>query len=190
MNTPAHVVVNLLILGQKKRPQNTFPIVVGALLPDLPMLFFYLYEKVYRKMAEVSIWAHDYYKEGWQTLFDLFNSLPLMVLGLVLAYRLGASRLAALFASMVLHILGDAFLHHNDAHRHLFPFSDWRFHSPISYWDPKHFGHLIGPLEALAVVVGCIILARRSRSTTARALILFLLGVYAVYWAYALWVWA
>jgi hypothetical protein len=60
MNTPAHVIVNLLILGQKKRPKNTFPIVVGALLPDLPMLFFYLYEKVYRKMAEVSIWAHAY----------------------------------------------------------------------------------------------------------------------------------
>ncbi len=189
MNTPAHVVVNLLILGQKKRPKMTFPIVVGAILPDLPMVLFYLYQKVFRKMAEHSIWTQAYYEAGWQALFDLFNSLPLIVLGLVLAYRLGATRVAALFASMVLHILGDAFLHHDDAHRHLFPLSDWRFQSPVSYWDPKYFGNLIGPLEAVAVVVGCIIFARRFKSGTSRALILFMLGTYALYWGYALWVW-
>ena len=99
MNTPAHVVVNLLILGKKKRPQMTFPIVAGAVLPDLPMVLFYLYQKVFRKMAEQSIWTQAYYEAGWQTLFDLFNSLPLMVLGLVFAYRFGAVVRVRIFSS-------------------------------------------------------------------------------------------
>ena len=118
MNTPAHVVVNLVILGRKKHPEAILPIVVGTILPDLPMIFFYLYEKVLRQMPERFIWSQAYYETGWQGFFDLFNFLPLVLLGLVSAHHLGARRLAAFFVGMVLHILGDASLHHDDAHRH------------------------------------------------------------------------
>jgi hypothetical protein len=91
---------------------------------------------------------------------------------------------------MIIHILGDFALHHHDAHRHLFPFSDWRFRSPISYWDPRYFGQIVGPLEAIAVVLGCIILTRRFTSSRARGYIACLTIIYAVYWGYALLVWA
>ncbi|UCG11585.1 MAG: hypothetical protein JSU72_13760 [Deltaproteobacteria bacterium] len=190
MNTPAHVAVNLVILGKKERPQTTAWIVVGAILPDLPMFLFYLYEKVWRKIPEHLIWSQAYDEPGWQVFFDLFNSLPLLILALLLALYRGARRFAALFASMVLHSLGDLLLHHDDAHRHLFPFSDWRFRSSVSYWDPRYFGEIVGPLEAVAVLGGCMILARRFTSVRARVLIGCLATSYAVYWGYALLVWA
>jgi hypothetical protein len=189
MNTPAHLVINLVILGRKEQPEIIKPIVIGAILPDLPMVLFYFCQKVLRGMPEHFIWSQAYYENGWQMFFDLFNSLPLVVLGFVLAHRLGARRPIALFASMALHTLADASLHHDDAHRHLFPLSDWRFYSPISYWDPRHFGYIVAPLEAITVVVLCIVLARRFDSILARVLIACVVAVYAVYWGYALWVW-
>ncbi|MFQ5829688.1 MAG: hypothetical protein ACE5JD_11120 [Candidatus Methylomirabilia bacterium] len=189
MNTPAHAVVNLLILGRKERPNTTGPIIAGAILPDLPMIFFYLYEKVWRGIPERVIWSQLYHEAGWLALFDLFHSLPLTVLGFTLAYRFGALRLAALFASMALHALGDLLLHHADAHRHLFPFSDWRFHSPVSYWDHRYFGHIVSPLETVAVIVGGVVLTRRFTSVSARVLVASLIAVYAIYRAYILWMW-
>jgi hypothetical protein len=189
MHTPAHVVVNLTILGRKEQRETLAPIVAGAILPDLPMFFFYLYAKVLRGMPERSVWAQAYHESGWQIFFDLFNSLPLLVIGFLWARHSAAKWLSAFFASMILHSLGDFALHHSDAHRHLLPFSGWRFHSPISYWDPRHFGNIVGPLEACVIVIGCIILAKRFTSVRARGFIASLVAVYAIYWVYALMMW-
>ena len=75
MNTPAHAVVNLLILGNKERPQHNLPILIGVLLPDLPMVLFYFYEKVVQNVPEVTIWSELYFDIGWQVFFNFFNSL-------------------------------------------------------------------------------------------------------------------
>ena len=190
MNTPAHVVVNLTILGRKEQPGLILAVVVGALLPDLPMFVFYCYAKVFRRIPEGLIWSQAFFQPEWQLFFDIFNSLPLMALGFLAAHHFGFRRLAACFASMILHSLGDFALHHHDAHRHLFPFSEWRFRSPISYWDPQHFGQIVGLLEALVVISGSYILIRRFTSIRARSLVMCLIVAYTVYWGYALVVWA
>ena len=54
---------------------------------------------------------------------------------------------------MALHVPEDLFLHHDDGHRHFYPLSQWRYSSPVSYWDPNHYGKIVAPLEALAVVL-------------------------------------
>ena len=66
---------------------------------------------------------------------------------------------------MTLHAVCDLLLHHDDAHLHFFLLSDWRFRSPVSYWDPNHFGEIVASLEGLVVMVGCIILFRSASST-------------------------
>ena len=42
MNTPAHVVLNLLVLSPRDRPRLFTPVTLGAVLPDAPMFAFYL----------------------------------------------------------------------------------------------------------------------------------------------------
>jgi membrane-bound metal-dependent hydrolase YbcI (DUF457 family) len=189
MNTPAHIVVNLTILGREEKTDAIVPVAVGALLPDLPMMVFYAYAKLFSGISESVIWSETYHAAGWQTLFDLFNSLPIIAAGYIAARLAGARRMALLFTSMALHCLGDLLLHHDDAHRHLFPLSNWRFSSPVSYWDPQHFGNIAGLLEAAAVIAGCIYLLRNSASVKARLLVGGLAGSYAVYWGYVAMVW-
>ena len=57
-------------------------------------------------------------------------------------------------AAALLHLTFDLPFHHDDDHPHFWPFSDWRFTSPLSYWDPAHDGRVIALAEVgLAVVL-------------------------------------
>jgi hypothetical protein len=181
--------VNLVMLGRMNRPEQTGPILAGAILPDLPMLAFYLYAKMGRGLTEGTIWSQVYFETGWQAFFDLFNSVPLIIAALLAAHLAGARRLAIFFASMMLHVLFDLPLHNADAHHHFFPFSDWQFRSPISYWDPRHHGTLVALLEIAGFVVCGIVLARRFRSARAWGLLACCALFYLVYGWYALWMW-
>ena len=54
MNTPAHVVINLVILARGGPSRTQMVVVAGALLPDAPMFVFYFFERVVRKTPEPS----------------------------------------------------------------------------------------------------------------------------------------
>jgi len=94
----------------------------------------------------------------------------------------------AFFLSMTLHVAGDLPLHREDAHAHFFPFTDWHYISPVSYWDPAHFGAIAGGLEFLGVGVGSVILIRRGapwhRIGYGTLALYFAFAVFAIqYWA-------
>ncbi|WP_242035974.1 hypothetical protein [Leptolyngbya sp. FACHB-8] len=159
-------------------------------MPDAPMFVFYFVEKVLYKTPEAIIWRQAYYQPHWQNFIDFFNSIPLILLGLVLALWAGSQFGTLLFGSMMLHMAGDLPLHHDDAHRHFLPFSNWRFQSPVSYWDPRHYGHLVSALEIVFVIVGCVILFNLYSSLPGKIAI-GLIGVcYLAYFVYVLTVWA
>lgn len=168
MNTPAHLVVNLALLGGGSRQAHGRAIAMGALLPDLPMFGFYLWQKLVLSTPESVIWGRAYFEPGWQALFDLFNSIPLAVVGLVVALALRQTGAALLSASVALHALLDLPVHREDAHRHFLPVSDWQFVSPVSYWDPAHHGAAVALLETVAVCLGVVVLWRRSESRWVR----------------------
>ncbi|GMR24125.1 MAG: hypothetical protein BMS9Abin37_2629 [Acidobacteriota bacterium] len=189
MNTPAHAVVNLLLLGKRDRPSLFAPIAFGAILPDLPMFLFYVYQKVWLGTPEHTIWSESYYLTVWQAFFDVFNSLPLMVLAALVAYAAKSPRVVAVFASMMLHAVCDLLLHHNDAHRHFFPFLEWRFFSPVSYWDPRYYGSIVSSIETVVVVVGASWLLKQYPAKGARGFLGFILASYVLYIAYAFVVW-
>lgn len=189
MNTPAHVVVNLLCIGRRDTASRIVPVVLGAILPDAPMFVFYFVEKVLRQTPESVIWRQSYYQPEWQNFIDLFNSLPLMMAGFLVAVWLGSQTGMLLCGSMMLHVAGDLPLHHDDAHRHFFPFSDWRFISPISYWDSRHYGDIVSMLEVLTVIIGSAILFRTYRSPVAKLIVAVIGMLYLLYLAYVLIVW-
>lgn len=130
--------------------------------PDGPMFVFYGYERLVRGTAERTLWSEVYFQADWQRLFDAFHSLPLIAVAAFFAWRLGSRSGLAFFASMALHSLADLAVHHDDAHAHFFPLSSWRFQSPVSYWDPFHYGQVFLWAELLLVLAGCGLLLRRS----------------------------
>jgi len=189
MNTPAHLLVNLAVLGRDESPRYQFHILVGALLPDAPMFLFYFIEKEIRKIPEHVIWSHDYHLGSWQNFFDSFNSIPFIILGLVIAWKSHSRAGQFLCMSMMLHVIGDFPLHHDDGHRHFFPFSDWRFESPVSYWDPLHYGHIVTGVEVFVVLISAIIVFRCSMSALTRWFVVIVGVSYISFFGYALWVW-
>ncbi len=184
VNTPGHAVLNLALLGRERWRGHASPILAGAIVPDLPILGFYLIARLGQGLSEAQIWTHEYFRPGWQSLFDLTHSLPLALLGFGVAGLLRKTGAQLFFASLGLHALLDLPLHREDAHRHFWPFSDLRVTSPVSYWDPAHHGAQMALLELGLVCVASVVLWRRYPTRASR---IALVAVNALYVAgYAL----
>ncbi|MAG32340.1 MAG: hypothetical protein CL908_15775 [Deltaproteobacteria bacterium] len=187
MNTPAHIILSAVALGRGRGQQHWLAITLGALLPDLPMFVFYLIQRLGLGRPEQLIWSKLYFDPDWQRFFDLFNGLPLIALGAAIAYWRRSHALTLFFLSMGIHALADLPLHREDAHGHFFPLSDWRFVSPISYWDPAHHGALVLAAETLFVLAGSTWVVRRGGAW--RFVGWSCLGVYVAFGAFAFRMW-
>ena len=209
MTTPAHAALSLIVLGRSER--NALPVALGAVAPDVPMLVFYIWERLARGVSEGRIWSERYFDPGWQVVFDIPSSIPLLGIALCILLvligrrptaghipsagvaaaprptRLTASTLFV--ASMILHALGDLPLHREDAHRHFFPFSDWRFTSPVSYWDPEHYGGYAAAGEVLLVLAVSVFLFRAYRGR-GRWIVAGVAGIYALFIGFAVLMWS
>jgi hypothetical protein len=187
MNTPSHAILNWALLTKTSKHPLVWPILLGAVLPDLPIFVFYGWAKLIQRLPESVIWTQAYYRPFWQTWIALLHSIPLASMGFVLSAVLGWQIPAQLFGSMVLHSLGDLPVHHDDAHRHFFPFSDYRFISPLSYWDPRHHGTIVALIEISLVTVGSVYLFPKVQTWIGQSA---LIGVNVLYWGvYLLMLW-
>lgn len=126
-----------------------------------------------------------YWQEPWQTLSAISNSMPLWVL-LILAglavmrflprFRPLGLGLVIFAGAALLHVLCDFPVHTDDAHVHFWPFSDWRFHSPVSYYQTSHYGGQFRIFEMLLDAGVAVYLAVRFPQWPVRILAV-LLGV-------------
>ncbi|MFT5739015.1 MAG: hypothetical protein ACI9LO_002853 [Planctomycetota bacterium] len=87
MNTPAHVVINLLVLSRNPNHRKSLAIVAGALIPDMVIIVFYGWHKLIGT-AERQIWSIEYYQPFWQGWIDSFNSIPLILLAMLLCWKM------------------------------------------------------------------------------------------------------
>jgi hypothetical protein len=192
VNTPTHLMLSAAALTKRSEEgESTYmmPAMVGAILPDAPMFVFYAVEKFLLGSSEREIWTTRYFLESWQNFFDLFNSVPIVLIGMLVAWKVGHRGWMILLASMLLHIAADLPLHHDDGHRHFWPLSDWRFESPVSYWDPNHFGRPAAVLE-VALFIACYFWSmRKHRQWKNRIGLSILALVHMGFLAFALLVW-
>jgi len=155
VNTPSHAILNLALLGRTGRPARNVPVVLGALLPDVPIVFLYAFATLVLRQPSELIWSKTYFEPVWQTLVDVPHSFPLIAAGWAVARWRKATWWELLFASMFLHSVLDYPVHTDDAHRHFFPLSGYRFDSPVSYWDPARYGREVALVEiALVLAAG------------------------------------
>ena len=156
------------------------------------------------------MWEVMYWQQPWQTYTAAGNSVlfyvVLLAIGLTvfrpaqraqMAPNAGAAgnggwhvRIAALsplavFALAALtHLAGDFPVHVRDAHAHFWPLSEWRFTSPVSYWDPRHYGGYFSVFEGFLGIGLSIVLFRRFRAVWVRGLCILAIVLYVAVPAY------
>lgn len=138
-------------------------------MPDAPIYLFYAYEKLILRAPESQIWRQDYFASPVQPSIDALHSFPLILGALGMALPARNDVLKWLSLSLLLHAGMDFPLHHDDAHRQFFPLSDYRLASPVSYWDPRHYGAWGGAIELAVTAFAVAILLRRHKDLRARA---------------------
>lgn len=131
-------------------------------------------------MPEARIWSELYFSETWQTAVTVGNAAPLYAL-ISAVGALSRQAATALFGvSALIHIALDFPLHAGDAHAHFWPITDWRFESPLSYWNPAYHGDLVHLVEAGLSLVLTLVLWRRFRSWPVRGVLVLSLSLYAL----------
>lgn len=190
MMSQTHVLLSAAVLTKPGTPIRNSAAILGAILPDAS-IYVMLGIMRSRGVEQRQIWDEIYWQEPWQFFSAVSNSVPLFfglfVFGLLMQ-RISTGRfmeflsvfLAGLGLSALLHIALDFPVHADDAHRHFWPITDWRFFSPLSYWDSKHFGDYVRLFEGLLGIVVSIILFRRFRQLWVRMILGIALAFYIV----------
>ena len=198
MMTQTHMLVASAIFASPKRPiRQNIAIVFGGFVPDLAVFGLFIWSKL-QGIPEHQLWREVYFSEPMLTYTAIDNSLPLYVslllvgtvwlklrasandLGVNQGYRhIATNSMIGLFSlAAITHIAGDFPVHADDAHPHFWPFTDWRFHSPISYWDHHHHGAGFSLFEAALGVILSIILFRRFKTKWVRGATLLAIFAY------------
>lgn len=177
-------------------------VLTGAFVPDLGVYGLFAWSKL-AGVPESEVWRTIYFAEPMQTVQAVCNSVPLYAALLLIALAWGQRAPAAPFAgdgtlmaggwwnavgplhplalfalAALVHLTGDLPLHADDAHRHFWPLTDWRFHSPVSYWDRDHHGGVASLLEAALGVFVSVVLWRRFRTGWVRGVLALAVASY------------
>ncbi|MEM9342202.1 MAG: cobalamin biosynthesis protein CobQ [Pseudomonadota bacterium] len=110
-----------------------------------------------------------YHSDLWQQIFAIDNSFILWGLALGFALWRRIPWLIALTGAALLHLALDFPLHNHDARMHFWPLTDWKFISPISYWQPSRGGRTVEMVEMTLVAVLTVWLLIRYKSWQWRA---------------------
>ncbi|MGB6231065.1 MAG: hypothetical protein WBF53_13170 [Litorimonas sp.] len=191
MNTPTHALVALAALSHGDEPKRNWTALIGGLIPDLAIFLWAPWQRWGLGREWSAIWDRHYFEAPMQTLIALFNSVPiyaaLLLIGLWQRERMWGVLLSVFSLAALLHLALDIPVHGHDAYRHFWPLSDWRFHSPVSYWEADLHARWVSLIEAVIVLVSVILLWRRFPAIWVRVL-LGLVTVFALFVTTALWV--
>ena len=171
MNVPAHLILGAAVLARPGRRAVSVAAVLGSFAPDLSLFVMAGWSLYVRGTDPAEVFGRAYFSDSWQQVFAVDNSFLLWGAALALALWRRWPVPAVFAAAGLIHLGFDFVLHNEDARMMFWPLSDWVFRSPFSYWDPRHYGRIIGPLE-LAMTWGlAVLLWRRFEGVGARAMI-------------------
>lgn len=177
MNTQSHAILTFYLvrrfLNEKtKRLKGLHAVLfTGAVTPDIPIYLFFLWYTVIQPTPQHTMWNELYFRRDWQLFFSPFHSFPLWATSIVIFSFLKKMPAVLFSLSAFLSSVEDFLLHHDDGHAHFFPFSDYRFASPVSYWDPAHYGKMASLVEIGLVLAASIWIFQKLKSGWGKALL-------------------
>ena len=186
MQTQTHVLLALAVLTKKSSPRRNRAVFFGALIPDAFIYIAWAYYTLSGN-SQTHIWDVLYFQNPTQFWDALFNSIPVFLgvagLGWLLArktenWKLAGQCICVFGLAALIHIVTDFPVHASDAHRHFWPLSDWRFYSPMSYWEADHHAPWVNIGEAILGGFICLVLWRRFDTKWTRILLGVLIILY------------
>jgi len=187
LNTPAHLIFGLTAFGKAHQPATVVAALAGAAVPDLSLYLLAGVSIFGMGISPEIVFREMYFSPLWQQIFAIDNSFVLWGVALAFALWSRTTWAIAFTGAALLHIALDFPVHMEDARAHFWPLTDWKFFSPISYWDNNHHGAWVGALE-LAAMAGCCVYVWRKFSewwVKATAALLFAMGLAPVFfWAF------
>lgn len=178
MNTPTHIIASLAALRTKDNSEFNKSIIWGAIIPDSVIYIFFVWEGIIMGNDQRTLWDELYFTDFWQYAVDIFNSFPIVLGLLAVSYLIKKKWLQYLSWSMLIHLALDVLVHNDDAHAHFLPFTDWKYISPISYWDPEHYGDILSAFEAVLFIVLSVMLYRNLTSKLGKRSLILLSGIW------------
>lgn len=206
MMTQTHFLVAAALFCSPQRPtRQNVAVLAGAFAPDFAIYTLFVWSKIVG-IPEQELWSVVYFAEPMTTITAVGNSAPLYALIAILGIALvrpasvelagphaadtpvgfgrfvtaSHTNMLILFGLAALtHLAGDLPVHAGDAHPHFWPITDWRFISPVSYWDPRHFGTQFSIVEIVLGIALSVIIFRRFKALWVRGLTLVLIAAYA-----------
>ena len=157
MNTPSHFLITAALRQALPcRSLATSAWLWGAVAPDIPLYLLSfggaVYYRVFLEWTPAATWQQlfgtlYFHHPFWIAAHNLLHSPSLLLLLFAFLWPV-RSRQGTVWCwlwwfcgACLLHSIVDVFTHVDDGPLLLFPF-EWtlRFHSPVSYWDSRHYG--------------------------------------------------
>ena len=177
MNTQSHAILTFYLvrrfLDEKTtRLKGLHPLLfTGAVFPDIPIYLFFFWYTFIQPTPQMTIWNDLYFRADWQLFFSPFHSLPIWGISIVWAWVIKKTEIALFTLSGFLASMEDFLMHHDDGHAHFFPFTGYRFASPISYWDPAHYGRIVSVVEIGLVLAASVWIFQKLKTRWGKGLL-------------------
>ena len=182
MNTPAHLLIGAALFSGRDNTKLLTGALLSGMLPDLSL---YLMAGISIFVLNISpdvVFNEYYFSSSWQFVFSIDNSIVIWGILLAVSLKYRNAFFIALTSAALLHLVFDFALHHDDARIHFWPLSNWKFESPISYWDSNHHAFYVAPVEGIISTIATIYLLtdRFHIGIKAGLLILFLAELFTL----------
>jgi len=171
MNVPAHLIFGAAAFGKPGNRAVTTAAVLGSFAPDVSLFVMAGWSLFIAGISPEIVFGQYYFGDRWQAVFAVDNSFIFWGIGLGLAVRAHHGVLIAFAGAGLMHLGFDFLLHNSDARIQFWPLSDWKFFSPLSYWDSRYYANIVSPVEVGVTLALAVVLFRRFKSLFGRVLI-------------------
>lgn len=153
-----------------KVPKRAWAGLVGGLTPDVPMLTI-IFTLMASGVSGQTIFNELYWQRWWQITNAVSHSFLLWGGLLLFGLYMRQSLLAIYVGSAFLHSCIDFLVHRGDAHMSFWPLTNYKFMSPVSYYESDHYGIWFSLFDSALGIVMALTLGLRFKNRIVRGLL-------------------